>query len=134
MSANLTYSKDQIIWNAESASRATAECLVATSGFGCLGATRNATSVTVPLLLNNELFGERVTLFDVKLAKNIRFAGRRLSLGVDIYNVFNSDAVTTYQGTFTPDNPSTADNENLWLQPTGLVSPRFVRMQVQFNF
>ena len=42
-------------------------------------------TVVVPLLLNNELFGERVTLFDVKLAKNIRFAGRRLSLGVDIY-------------------------------------------------
>ena len=90
--------------------------------------------MSVPLLLNNELFGERVTLFDVKLAKNIRFSGRRLLIGVDLYNVFNSDAVTSYQSTFTPDNPATPANENTWLQPMGLVSPRFVRMQVQFNF
>ena len=90
--------------------------------------------MSVPLLLSNELFGERVTLFDVKLAKNIRFAGSRLSVGVDLYNVFNSDAVTSYQSTFTPDNPATPANENTWLQPMGLVSPRFVRMQVQFNF
>jgi len=90
--------------------------------------------VVVPLLLNNEFYGERVTLFDVKLAKNIRFAGRRLSIGVDIYNVMNSDAVTGYNATFTPDNPATEANENTWLQPTGLVSPRFVRAQVQFNF
>jgi hypothetical protein len=51
-----------------------------------------------------------------------------------LYNVLNSDAVTGYSGTFTPDNPATPANENTWLQPTGLVSPRFVRVQVQLDF
>ena len=92
------------------------------------------TTVTVPLLLNNEMWGERVTTMDLKLAKNIRFANRRLEVGVDVYNFLNSDAITSYQTTYTPDNPATPANENTWLQPTGLVSPRFVRVQVQFSF
>ena len=58
----------------------------------------------------------------------------RLNIGADIYNFLNSDAITSYNATFTPDNPATPANENLWLQPMGLVSPRFVRMQVAFSF
>jgi hypothetical protein len=132
--ASMTYSKDQIIWNAESAGRATEPCSVAANGVGCLGATRNTTTQAVQLLLNNEYYGERVTLFDIKLAKIIRFNNRRLNVGLDIYNFLNSDAVTTYNATFTPDNPATTANENQWLNPTGLVAPRFVRAQVQFSF
>jgi hypothetical protein len=132
--ATMTYSKEQIVWNADSAGRATEACSVATNGVGCLGATRNTLTVGVPLLLNNEFYGERVTFFDVKLAKIVRFAKRRATIGVDIYNVLNSDAVTAYNGTFTPDNQATPANENAWLNPTGLVAPRFVRAQVQFSF
>lgn len=132
--ATFTYSKEQLVWNAASTSRAAEPCSVAANGVGCLGATRNTTTVAVPLLLNNEFYGERVTLFDLKLAKNIRFSGKRVAIGVDIYNFLNSDAVTGYNATFTPDNPATTANENTWLQPTGLVSPRFVRLQVQVTF
>ena len=59
-----------------------------------LGSTANA--IPTQLLLNQEMFGMRVTEWDVKLAKNIRFAGKRLMVGIDIYNVFNSDAITGY--------------------------------------
>jgi hypothetical protein len=133
--ASVTYSKDQLIWNPESASRATLPCAVATNGVGCLGATRNTTTTNVQLLLANEYYGERVTLFDVKLAKIIRFSGKRANIGFDIYNVFNSDAIVGYNGTFTVDNPATPAVEvNNWLQPMTLVSPRFVRASVQFSF
>jgi hypothetical protein len=71
----------------------------------------------------------------VKIAKNIRFSGRRLNVGVDIYNVFNSDAITSYVSNYTLDNPSTPAVEvNNWGNPMGLVSPRFVRLQLQFEF
>jgi hypothetical protein len=90
--------------------------------------------VPVQLLLSNELFGERVTTFDVKVAKNIRFSGRRLNVGVDVYNVVNSDAISSYNTNFVIDNPATEANENTWLNPMGLVSPRFLRLQIQFNF
>ena len=134
ITASLTYTKDQVQWEPDSAARATTPCFPASAGVGCLGAARNVTTVTVPLLLNNEMWGERVSTMDLKLAKNIRFADKRLELGVDVYNFLNSDAITSYQTTYTPDNPATPANENTWMQPTGLVSPRFVRVQVQFSF
>jgi hypothetical protein len=79
-------------------------------------------------MLNNQKFGDRVTTFDIKLAKNIRFKGKRLNAGVDIYNFLNSDAITAYNTAYTP-GPT-----NAWGQPMTLVSPRFVRLQLQANF
>jgi hypothetical protein len=136
--AQLTYSKDQVIWNSASASRATQPCAIPANGVGCFitpAAGGTATTVPVQLLLSNEYWGERVTTIDAKFAKNIRFANRRLNVGVDIYNLFNSDAVTMYNNTYTLDNPATPAVEvNNWMQPMGLVSPRFVRLQVQLDF
>jgi hypothetical protein len=146
ITANFTYNKNDITWNPESAGRATEPCASAANGTGCLGTGRNTTTVSIPLLLANEVMGERTTLFDLKLAKNIRFSNMRATVGVDVYNVFNSDAINSYNGTITGsfvngvwtpavDNPATAANEgNQWLNPTTLVSPRFVRLSVQFNF
>jgi hypothetical protein len=101
----------------------------AASGNGCFGATRNGATTNIPLLLSNEIYGERTTLFDVKFAKNLRFAGKRMTVGVDVYNVFNSDAIQTYQANYEAD-PA----ENEWMQPTGLVSPRMARFSLQFSF
>jgi hypothetical protein len=142
ITASMTYSKDQVTWVGPSASRATQPCAIPANGVGCfinaqggvLFGVPTATTVPVSLLLTNEMWGERVTTFDVKIAKNIRFAGRRLNLGVDIYNVFNSDAITSYQSQYDAvDNPATPLVEG-FLNPMGLVSPRFARLQVQFDF
>jgi hypothetical protein len=135
ISANLTYAKDQVQWNAESADRATRPCNNPSQGIGCFNSPFAATMVSVPLLLDNERFGERVTYWGMKFAKNIRFANRRLQVGVDLYNIFNSDAITGYNGTYTIDNPNTAAVEaNNWLQPMSLISPRYMRFQLQFDF
>jgi hypothetical protein len=148
ISANFTYNKNDIMWNAESAGRATEPCTgaAAAAGTGCLGTARNTQTVTIPLLLANEILGERTTIFDLKLAKNIRFQNKRATVGVDIYNVFNSDAINSYNATITgsfvngvwtpaTDNPATTANEgNQWMNPTTLVSPRFVRLSLQFTF
>jgi hypothetical protein len=134
ISANLTYAKEQVVWNTDSAARATRPCAATTNGIGCFNSVITPTTVSVPLLLSNEMYGERVTYWDMKFAKNIRFASRRLQLGVDLYNIFNSDAITGYNGTYTVDNPATPTNENAWLQPMSLISPRYMRFQVQFDF
>jgi hypothetical protein len=134
LTAMLTYDKSELQWNAASASRATAPCAVAAQGVGCLRGGFTPTTVNVQLYLNNEAYGERINLFDVKLAKNIRFHGKRLLVGADIYNFFNSDGITSYNTTYTRDNPATAANENQWGQPILIVPPRYVRAQVQFNF
>ena len=103
-------------------------CFVATSN------TNTATSQTINLLNTGELYGEGYTNFDVKLAKNIRLANKRVNVGVDIYNVFNNDAIRTYQDNYdVADNPATPVVEQ-WGQATGLLSPRFARLSIQLDF
>ena len=135
-SAILTFNKSEVIWNPENAARATMACTgaAATLGVGCIGRQRNEANFQWNLLNNNELYGERITLFDLKFAKNIRFNNKRATVGVDVYNLFNSDAVQGYTNTYTRDNPNTSENENEWGEADSLVSPRFFRLQVQFNW
>ena len=90
------------------------------------------------------------------MRKNIRFSGKRLNFGVDIYNLFNSDAATTYNQTYTAfyvpstgqwvsDDPATPQEEtmaafdklvetNTWGDITQLVNPRFMRFTVSLDF
>jgi hypothetical protein len=139
--ANHAFTKDEIAWEPASAARATQACPAgATAGqVGCFTATAGSTAntaiqQTVNLLNTGQLYGEGYAEFDLKLAKNIRFANRRLNIGVDVYNLFNTDAIRTYQDNYdVADNPATAVVEK-WGQATGLLSPRFARLSIQFDF
>ena len=73
---------------------------------------------------------------------------------MDVYNLFNSDGATSYNNTYTAwrdpatgvwyqglgpdggrDNPATPAVEvQNWGQVNGVVAPRFLRFQVQFDF
>jgi hypothetical protein len=98
---------------------------------GCLYPFTNATQTpTINLLDFSDMWGERITLWDLKLAKNIRIRGKRVNFGLDVYNLFNSDAIVDYNGTYNPN----ATGGNQWLEPDLLVAPRFTRIQVQFDF
>ena len=137
--ATLTVPKELVTWEPDSASRATQPCTGAQAGqVGCFtpqGTTITATTYQLNLLDPGDLYGEGYSIVDLKLAKNIRFANKRLSVGVDIYNLLNNDAIRTYEPTFTLDNPATPAVEvNNWGNPTALLSPRFMRLQVQFDF
>jgi hypothetical protein len=137
--ANHTFTKDEVVWEGSSAARATQPCPAgATAGqVGCftpIGTTITATTYTVNLLNPGELYGKGYFEVDLKLGKNIRFAGKRANIGVDIYNLLNTDAIRTFQDNFdVADNPATPVAEQ-WGQATGLLSPRFVRLSVQFDF
>ena len=138
-SANHAFTKDEVTWEPSSAARATQPCPAgATSGqVGCFtaqGSNITATSYQVNLLNPGELYGPGYLTFDLKLGKNIRFGGKRANFGVDIYNLFNNGAILTYQDNYdVADNPATPVVEQ-WGQATGLLSPRFVRFSVQFDF
>jgi hypothetical protein len=125
--------KEMVTWEPSSAYRATLACTGAQAGqVGCFtpqGTTVTATSYQVNLLDPGDLYGPGYTLVDLKLAKNIRFLRRRLNVGVDIYNIFNNDAVRGYENTFPVSATGAA-----WGTPNTLLSPRFARLQVQFDF
>jgi hypothetical protein len=137
--ANFTFTKDQVTWEPGSAARATAPCPAgATAGqVGCFTATGGgvtASTYTVNLINTGELYGEGYSIVDVKIGKNFRFANKRVNVGVDIYNVFNNDAIRNYENDLDQaDNPTTPVIEQFG-QATELLSPRFVRMSIQFDF
>jgi hypothetical protein len=136
--ANMTVSSADVVWEPADAAR---------QGSLFFTGVANGTSGTtqINLLDNNDLWGEGMRLFDLTLRKNVRFAGKRLSLGLDIYNLFNSDAALGYQNTYTafkqadgtwgPDNPATPQVEvNDWGRITSITNPRFARFSMTFDF
>jgi hypothetical protein len=136
-SANLTYSNADAVWEPGDADRA---------GTQFFGNTTTSTTATTNLLDWGELYGEGLRLWDLNFAKNIRFAGKRVNFGVNVYNLFNSDAATGYQNTYTAfrladgtwvaDDPSTPDvvEVNDWGRVNGVTQPRFMRFTVSFDF
>jgi outer membrane receptor protein involved in Fe transport len=130
--ANYTVNKNQFTWDAASAARATQPCPNPADGVGCLNAGNfgsNGTLTTVNLLNTGELYGEPYSIVDLKIGKNFKFANKRLNVGVDIFNLFNNDAIRDYQDTY----PASAFGIP-WGAAEGLLSPRFVRLSAQFDF
>ena len=87
------------------------------------------TSETVNLIRQGDVYGDQVNALDMRFAKILRFKGTRANVGIDVYNIANSNTPSTYQAVYNPD-PA----QNRWLQPTAVVLPRFVRFNVQFDF
>ena len=127
--------KELVTWEQPSAARATAPCVVGgVATTGCFVIPAGSTTITqtnyqVNLLDPGDLYTAGYWLFDVKLGKNFRFAGKRLNVGVDIYNLFNNDAIRGIQSTFPADGTGVT-----WGTPNTLLSPRFARLQMQFDF
>ena len=82
-----------------------------------------AANATVNLIAPGTLFGERVNQVDVRVAKLLRYAGDRMMLNVDIFNALNA-------------HPVLAENSNfaVWRRPTEILTARFVRFSVQYDF
>jgi hypothetical protein len=87
------------------------------------------TSQTVDLLLPGALYGDRINVTDMRFAKILRFGGKRANIGLDLYNMFNANTPTAYDQTYDP-----ATNGARWMLPTAVLLPRFVRVNVQFDF
>jgi hypothetical protein len=98
---------------------------------GRLPANALATGTTTLGMLNpGELYTlDRIDLMDVRFAKILRFMDRRTDIGVDLYNLFNSNVTTVYQQTY-----EQRTNGAAWLTPTAIAAPRLARFHVTFNF
>jgi hypothetical protein len=81
----------------------------------------------VNLVEPGTLYGDRITQVDLRVSKILRFSGRRATVGVDVFNLFNTNAVYQYNLTY-------SGNGATWLQPSSLVSARFAKLSVQVDF
>ena len=86
----------------------------------------NPANVTVNILEPYAQLGERVNEVDLRLSKVLRFGRTRANIGVDIYNLLNSDAALSYNQTFIANGA--------WLTPTSAMLARFAKISAQIDF
>ena len=82
-----------------------------------------ATNVTINLVEPGTLYGDRVNQLDLRLAKILRMGLRRATVVLDVANVFNANPVMEESLVFTT-----------WRQPQSILTARFVKIGLQFNF
>jgi hypothetical protein len=87
----------------------------------------NQTNVTINILDPWQRTHDRVNQVDLRVAKIVRVGRSRATIGVDIFNAFNSSAVLSRLQTYSP--TSTA-----WLRPTGVIDARFAKISGQIEF
>ena len=75
------------------------------------------------------MYGDRVTQIDMRFAKILRFGRTRADVGVDLYNLLNTNDAAGYEQTF-----DYATQGASWLRPTSIVPPRFARVNVTLSF
>jgi hypothetical protein len=99
-----------------------------------VGAVLNGNNL-VTLLDPGQLYAERShAQIDMRFAKIFRFGGRRADFGVDLYNLFNVNTPTAYEDTYDVVPAAGLGPGGEWLRPTGIVSPRFARLNLTVNF
>ena len=82
-------------------------------------------SPSVNLLAPGQLYGPRVRQWDLAVKKVFRFGAPRLTVGVDLYNLTNSNVTLGFSSGFTP-------NLGGWQQPTSYMNPRVARLNAEF--
>jgi hypothetical protein len=88
------------------------------------GGTVNGNQQVNLLVAGEQYASDRTTQVDMRFAKILRFGRTRADVGVDLYNLFNTNDTVGYDGDFGP----------TWLQPTTIVQPRFVRLNLTLSF
>jgi hypothetical protein len=90
------------------------------------GLSGNAPNATVNLIEPFSYLGARVNEVDLRLGKIVKIGRSRATIGVDVYNLLNSDAALSYNQAFIPGGA--------WLTPTSVMSARFAKISAQFDF
>ena len=73
------------------------------------------------------MYGPRINAVDMRFAKILRFGRTRTNVGIDLYNVFNTNTGTTFNQNFGTDGST-------WLRPNAILNPRYVRFNVTLDF
>jgi hypothetical protein len=88
-------------------------------------------TTSVNLLTAGQLYpDERVNQVDMRFAKILRLGNRKVDIGIDLYNLFNTHDATGFDGGY----DWGVANGGQWLDPTGIVNPRFVRLNFRVDF
>ena len=92
-----------------------------------LGRNLSSGNVTVNLVAPATLYASRRNNVDFRVAKILRYGRTRTQIGLDIYNLTNTDVVTGYNQTYSPTSTT-------WLTPTDILPARYAKISAQFDF
>ena len=70
------------------------------------------------------VYGDRLTGVDLRIGKNLRYGRTKTLVSLDVFNLFNSNAVDVYQQNYGP----------AYLNPLSITQARFFKIGVQFDF
>jgi len=85
-----------------------------------------AANVPVNIVQPATMYGRRITYFDFRVAKIIQSGKNRFQLGLDVYNLFNSNAPQQYNQTYIPNGT--------WLIPQETLPARFAKVSFEVGF
>jgi hypothetical protein len=80
-------------------------------------------NVTVNLVEPGTMYGDRLEQIDMRFTKIIRVGRMRSNLGLDIYNLLNSNVVRTVNNTY-----------SAWQRPTAILDARLFKLSAQIDF
>jgi Carboxypeptidase regulatory-like domain len=83
----------------------------------------NAIAETPGTATSGVIYGDRVNQIDLRIGKIVRLGQRRVSANVDVYNVFNSNAVLIESTAY-----------RTYRAPQFVMTPRFVKISAQLDF
>jgi hypothetical protein len=84
---------------------------------------------TVDLTLPGDVYPDRISSLDLRLAKILRFGRTRTNVGIDFYNLFNANTGTAYNQVFDVQTAGAT-----WLRPSTVLAARFARFNVTVDF
>jgi hypothetical protein len=84
------------------------------------GGERN---VTVNIVEPRTMYGERLSLLDMRIGKILRFGRTRATAHVDLFNVFNKSTVLTLNNSYAT-----------WLRPQSILPARFAKVGIELSF
>jgi len=94
----------------------------------------NAANVTLNLALPGAVYPDRLNTMDMRVSKILRFGRTRSNVGIDLYNMFNANTGTVFNGTYGQLTTTGLANTAPWLRPTSILNARFVRFNATIDF
>jgi hypothetical protein len=92
-----------------------------------IGRPLTGTAQQVNLLAPGDLYGERIRQLDLSVKKIFRFSSQRLTVGVDFYNLTNSNVTLAFNQAFVTNTPG-------WGFPTSYMNPRVTRLNAEYSW
>jgi hypothetical protein len=84
-------------------------------------------TTTVNLLRPGEQYQPQVRTLDMRFAKTLQFGRSKTNVGIDVYNLLNSNTGTSLNNNYGLDGAT-------WLRPTAILNARFVQFSVTVSY